>query len=131
MPEQVEWYRRHTSQFVGSPAWVAASGAKGLESLTVTLGGKNDPERAYTVRLHFAEPDGLEEGKRLFHVVLQSKRVLENLDVCKEAGGPGRGLVKEVKGVRVGEDLTVRLTPAGPVGRPPVLSGVEIVAEGW
>lgn len=130
-PKQVEWFRRHPSQVSGAPGWVAASGAKGLESLTVTLGGEDDPERAYTVRLHFAEPDGLEGGKRVFHVELQGKRVLENLDVCKEAGGPGRGLVKELKGVRVGADLTVRLTPTSPDHRQAVLSGIEIVAEGW
>jgi hypothetical protein len=127
-PEQVEWFRRHTSQVAGSPGWVAASGAKGLESLTVTLGGADDPERAYTVRLHFAEPEGLEAGKRLFHVELQGKRVLENLDVSKVAGGPGRGMVKEFKAVKVGQDLTVKLTPVGGV---PVLSGVEVVADGW
>jgi hypothetical protein len=94
----------------------------------VTLGGADDPERTYTVRLHFAEPDGLGEGRRLFHVDLQGKRVLENLDVSKEAGGPGRGLVKELKGVTVGKNLTVKLTPFGGL---PVLSGVEILAEGW
>lgn len=127
-PEQPVWYRRHTSQFDGSPEWVAASGAKGLESLTVTLGGADDPERTYTVRLHFAEPDGLKEGERSFHVDLQGKLVLENLDVSKEAGGPARGVIKEIKGVKVGQHLTVKLIPIGGL---PVLSGVEIVAEGW
>jgi hypothetical protein len=39
--------------------------------------------------------------------------------------------VKELKGVRVGRELTVRLTPADPVGPLPILSGVEVVAEGW
>ena len=67
----------------------------------------------------------------MFHVDLQGKRVLENLNVGKEAGGAARGLVKEFKGVKVGRDLTVRLTPADPVGPLPVLSGIEIVAEGW
>lgn len=130
-PEKVEWFRRHTSQVEGSPNWVAASGSAGLESLTVTLGGQDDPERAYTVRLHFLEPDGLGRGKRVFHVDLQGKRVLESLDVSTEAGGPGRGLVKELKGVKVGRDLTVRLTPTDPVGALPVLSGIEVAAEGW
>ena len=67
----------------------------------------------------------------MFHVDLQGKRVLDNLNVGKEAGGPNRALVKEFKGVKVGRDLTIRLTPADPVGPLQVLSGVEVVAEGW
>jgi outer membrane protein assembly factor BamB len=130
-PQQVEWFRRHPTQVEGSLNWVAASGAEGLESLTVTLGGGGDPERAYTVRLHFLEPGGLGPGKRVFHVAMQGRRVLENLDVSQEAGGPARGLVKEFKGVKVSRDLTLTLTPADPSGARPVLSGVEVVAEGW
>lgn len=67
----------------------------------------------------------------MFHVSLQGKRVLENLDVSKEADGRGRGLVKELKGVKVGRDLVVTLTPTDPVGALPALSGIEVVAEGW
>ncbi len=130
-PEKPEWFRRHSSQVEGALSWVAASGAKGLETLTVTLDDAAGPQRTYTVRLHFSEPDGLGKGKRVFHVDLQGKRVLENLDVSTEAGGPGRGLVKELKGVKVGRDLVVTLTPTDPVGALPVLSGVEVVAEGW
>ncbi len=130
-PGQVQWFRRHTSQFEGSPDWVVASGASGLETLTATLGGKDDAERVYTVRLYFAEPEELGAGKRVFHVALQGKRVLENLDVSKEAGGPGRGLVKEFKGIRVGQDLDLSLIPARRDGPPPILSGIEVVAEGW
>jgi hypothetical protein len=130
-PEKPLWFRRHTSQVEGPLNWVAASGAEGLETLTVTLADADAPDRAYTVRLHFAEPDGLGKGRRVFHVELQGKRVFDNLDVSKEAGGPNRALVKEFKAVKVGRSLTVRLTPADPVGPLPVLSGIEIVAEGW
>lgn len=130
-PEKPEWFRRHSSQVEGELNWVAASGAEGLETLTVTLGGANDPERTYTVRLHFCEPGGPGRVSRVFHVDLQGKRVLDNLSVSKEAGGPSRALVKEFKGVKVGRDLTIRLTPADPIGPLPILSGVEVVAEGW
>lgn len=130
-PEKPEWFRRHsTAVHAAGPGWVGASGAKGLESLTVTL-ADDGQERTYTVRLHFAEPDGLAAGKRLFHVTVKGKRVLESLDVSREAGGPGRGLVKEIKGIKVVNDLTVSLTPADPAGPPPVLCGVEVLAEGW
>src|SRR5262249_7869837 len=126
----VEWFRRHASQVGGPQSWVSASGGKGIASATVTLGGDADPERVYTVRLHFAEPDGLAAGQRLFHVGLQGQEVLHDLDIAREAGGPNRRLVKEIKGVRVKKDLTVTLTPASS-GKEPVLCGLEVLAEGW
>jgi outer membrane protein assembly factor BamB len=133
VPEQPEWFRRHSSA-IGGPGipWVAASGAKGLTSLTLTLVREPDPERVYTVRLHFAEPDHLGAGQRVFDVALQGDTVLKDFDVVREAGGAQRALVKEFKGVRVGKDLTVTLTPAAsaPV-RQAVLCGVEVRAEGW
>jgi len=130
-PEKPQWFRRHASQVEGTLNWVAASGAEGLETLTVTLGETVGPQRTYTVRLHFMEPGGPGNVQRVFHVDLQGERVLKNLNVSKEAGGSGRGLVKELKGVKVGRDLTVKLVPADPVGPLPVLSGIEVVAEGW
>jgi outer membrane protein assembly factor BamB len=126
----VEWFRRHASQVDGAQSWVSASGGKGIASATVTLGADADPERVYTVRLHFAEPDGLAAGRRVFHVALQGQEVLHDFDIAREAGGPNRRLVKEIKGVRVQKELTVTLTPAA-AGKEPVLCGVEVLAEGW
>ncbi len=128
-PAQPEFFRRHSSQVGGDgPAWVTASGAKGLHRLTVTLGGANDPERRCTVRLHFMEPGQKMEGERVFDVALQGQTVLRAFDVSREAGGPLRGVVREFRGVVVQKELTVTLTPADGAA-PPVLSGVEIVAE--
>jgi hypothetical protein len=91
-----------------------------------------DPERVYTVRLHFAEPDHLGAGQRVFDVALQGDTLLKDFDVVREAGGAQRALVKEFKGVRVGKDLTVTLTPAaGAPVKQAVLCGVEVRAEGW
>ena len=62
----------------------------------------------------------------------KGKVVLPALDVSREAGGPGRAVVREFKGVRVGRELTVTLTPDADAAVPvPVLSGVEVLAEGW
>jgi hypothetical protein len=81
------------------------------------------------VRLTFLEPDRLPEGQRIFDVAVQGETRLRKLDISKEAGGPGRGIVREIKSVRVGRDLTITLKPMA--GCEPVLSGVEVVAEGW
>ena len=89
------------------------------------------PPRAYTVRLHFAEVEERKPGQRLFHVVLQGREVLRNLDVVKEAGGPSRPLVKEFPGITVTEDLKVSLTPASAKSLPPILCGIEVQADGW
>jgi hypothetical protein len=133
VPEQPEWFRRHSSQMGGAgPAWVAASGAKGLTSLRIQLGTSAKQPRKYTVRLYFAEPDDLKAGDRTFDVELQGQRVLSTLDVVQEAGGRNRGLVKEFAGVEVGDALVIEFVPK-PAARiqASLLSGVEIQAEGW
>jgi outer membrane protein assembly factor BamB len=129
-PAKVEWFRRHSSQVAGPMSWVSASGVKGLHALSLTLDRKPSQERHYTVRLFFMEPDGLRPGQRLFHVALQGREVLRDLDVAREAGGPNRSLMKEFRRIRVTGDLRVRLTPSSLAARAePVLCGVEVVEE--
>jgi hypothetical protein len=101
---------------------VAASGAKGITSITIA-GLKTG---AYSVRVYFAEPDGGVPDARVFDVALQGRTVLEALDIAKEAGGRMRGLVKEFKGVHVDGSILVHLAPRKGVC---VLSGIEIIAE--
>jgi len=136
---------KHPSRIKGGGlGWVAASGMKGLTRLTVPLAlpvmtverPDGVPEvrprvlsdRAYTVRLHFCEPDPLGPGERVFGVSLQGREVLRSLDVAKEAGGPDRPVVKEFKGVRARENLVVGLHPAKGSAAP-LLCGLEIIAE--
>ncbi|MFM9964606.1 MAG: PQQ-binding-like beta-propeller repeat protein [Planctomycetaceae bacterium] len=132
-PEKPEWFRRHSSQITGPGlAWVAASGAKGITSLKIKLGTTNQQPRKYLVRLHFAEPDDLQPGDRIFAIHLQGKRTLASLDVAKEAGGRYRALVKEFAGIQVGDELVVELLPDNNSKHPTtLLSGLEIQAEGW
>ena len=85
------------------------------------------PERAFTVRLCFAEPDDLGPGQRVFSVKLQGAEVLKDLDVVKEAGGPRRGIVRQFRGVRVKDALQVEFTPSSE--KPPVICGVELIEE--
>src|SRR5262249_41112163 len=110
-PAKLDCFRRHASQITGELPWVGASGVRGLTSLTVPLVTDNKPRR-YTVRLHFAEPDDLAIGDRVFSVALQGRAVLPNLDVLKDAGGVRHVLVKEFKGVEVRKELKLTLQPA-------------------
>jgi outer membrane protein assembly factor BamB len=126
-PARPDSFRWHTSQVQGGPLpWVAGSGLRGLRELTVRLGPDGSALRRYTVRLIFLEPDGLGAGRRLFDVQLQGETQLRRLDVSQQASGPGRGVVREFRGVLVRRDLVITLVPV--VGEP-VLSGVEIIQD--
>ena len=151
-PADPERFRRHAARMAaGRLRWVAASGVKGVRSIAVCLSVKTREEElldrrkrkyivlhvepadqpvepiAYTVRLHFAEPDEkTKTGRRIFHVALQGKTVLEDFDVAAAAGGPLREVVRELKGIRAGDELKLTFTP---VTGEPVISGIEIVAE--
>jgi hypothetical protein len=133
VPEQPEWFRRHSSQISGPGySWVAASGAKGLSSLIVKLAEPGVAPRNYKVRLHFLEPDDLPPGERVFSVSVQGKKVLQSLDVVQEAGGKNHSLVKEFGGVAVTNDLVIEFDPDPRAKvRAAVLSGIEVQAEGW
>jgi hypothetical protein len=126
-PAEVEWFRSHSSLVAGDGFdWVAASGGQGIRSLVVKVG--NDKPRPYTVRLHFAEPESRQPGERRFSIALQGRTVLEGLDVVKEASGPNRGLIREFRGIEIGGELRIELTPASN-RQATLLSGVELIAE--
>jgi outer membrane protein assembly factor BamB len=132
-PREPEWFRRHSSQVAGPGlAWVAASGAKGLTSVSVKLADKNASPRKYTLRLHFMEPDVTQPGERIFSIRVQGRPAVAAFDVVKEAGGRNRSLVKELPGIEVADKLVIELLPAGDAQMPAsVLSGIEVQAEGW
>jgi outer membrane protein assembly factor BamB len=174
----LQYFRRHSSRVEGELPWVAASGVKGLSSLTIARGldpgtlyaleslgqafapapagpaffpaalgqiglspfpepdkkrsQKPHPERTYTLRLYFAEPDDLKPGERVFTVAVQGQEILKDFDIVKEAGGPNRSLVKEIKGVKMTRDLILTFTPSGNATvKVPLICGLEMIAEGW
>jgi outer membrane protein assembly factor BamB len=114
--------------------WVYASGAKGVTKLSIPLLSKGSPPQRYTVRLHFAEPDNAKAGKRIFDVSLQGKKCLEKFDIASQAGGKNRVVVKEFRGISVEKSLTLEFKPAdltkdNTSKYPPVISGIEMIAE--
>jgi outer membrane protein assembly factor BamB len=130
VPANPQWFRRHSSQVSGGLNWVAASGARGLRQLSITLSEKSGPPRSYRVRLYFVEPDGLAAGRRRFDIALQGHTVLRGLDIRAESGRVNRTLVKEFPSIRVRRDLTVTLTPDSTCPTPEtILCGVEILAD--
>ncbi len=126
-----QWFRHHSSKIRGEGhSWVAASGGKGILSVTMTLSPDSKQPRPYTVRLHFIEPDDVKPGDRVFSIALQGQPVLKDFDVAKSAGGRYRAIVKEFKRVGVKSKLEVALTPSGGFNKTmPVLCGIEVIAE--
>jgi outer membrane protein assembly factor BamB len=94
-----------------------------------TLIRPTHPPAAYTIRLHFAEPEDLKPGQRVFGVALQGRSVLEKFDIVSVAGGAQRGVVKEFKGVVIQKDLKITLTRTPGTLAGPLLCGVELIAE--
>ncbi|MBL8799492.1 MAG: PQQ-binding-like beta-propeller repeat protein [Planctomycetia bacterium] len=116
----------------GPALWPTALAQTGLSALPPPKVEKTPVERLYTVRLHFAEPDGLKAGQRPFSIAIQGQTVLADFDIAREAGGPGRCVVKEFKGVKIAKELTLTFTPSpGAEVKVPLICGLELLAEGW
>ena len=75
--------------------WIYSSGFTDEISLKV-LGVK---PKAYRVLLHFMEPEQVQQGDRVFDMLINGKTVLSQVDIFAETGSPNKALVKEVKGV--------------------------------
>jgi hypothetical protein len=128
-PKTPELFRRHSSAVTGPYNWVTSNGMKNVSEISITLGTMPAPQY-YTVKLYFAEPDKIAAGQRVFHVDLGKQRVLSDFDVAKEAGGAGKSLIKEFKGVQAQGNLVVRLTPTKDAEiRQTILCGVELILE--
>ncbi|MFC0616987.1 malectin domain-containing carbohydrate-binding protein, partial [Deinococcus budaensis] len=86
----------------------------------------------YQVKLHFAELNWNEPGRRLFDVLAEGSTRVSKLDIFSESGGRYAALVKTLDGVQVNDGkltltLDAGLTASG-LGRDfPALSGIEVV----
>ena len=128
--KKIEYFRRHSSSIEsGVLRWVESSGVKGIESLGITLGPKGSAERTYTVRLHFAEPEKIAVGDRVFDVTIQGVKALIDFDIVREAGGPFRGVVCEFNGHKVADELVLKFSAAPSAKKKPLLCGIELVIE--
>ncbi len=130
-PSEFETYRGHSSGIRGNEySWVAASGLKNPNRIEITLTKEQSSPRTYSVRLYFAEPDDVVPGARVFDVGIQGKTVLEDFDIVRFAGANNTLVVREFAGISADRTLTVTFGDS-PGGLPPVVSGIEIIAQGW
>jgi outer membrane protein assembly factor BamB len=82
---------------------------------------------AHTVRLVFAEPDAdATAGQRVMRVSIQGEVVEPEFDIVQAAGAPRRTIVREYRGVMIGESLEIQLEP---IAGETLLSGIEVQRE--
>jgi len=82
------------------------SGAEGIESISVNLGG--DETKEYTVCLYFCDPNkDAMPNERVFSVSLQGKEVLTDFDIVAEAGNPFRPIVKKFSNIAIEDRLEI------------------------
>ena len=124
LPEDVNYRYHHSLRVKGGRGWpwVAASCAEGLASVRI----KGLATGQYTVRLTFIEPDQLNEGSRLFDILLQGRKVLGKYDIAKSAGGSMRAVVETIEDVAVEDFIHLRFRS---IKGKPVLSGLELIRE--
>ena len=130
-PDQLARFRHHASASASTELnWVGASGVEGLQQLTLKLADDGvDTEVLYTVRLVFAEPSTVAPKGRVFDVALQGKTVLPAFDIRTSAGAARTAITRTFRGVNVGAALRVDLTASVGSKHPPILCGIECVAE--
>ena len=102
--------------------WVNASAVEGLNEFTIK-GLRPGP---YIVRLYFNEPDVAVPGGRLQTIELQGNIVKENFDIAAESGGSMHATNLEFKGVKIQDELTLRLSSSR---GETILSGLELIRE--
>ena len=124
LPEDVNYRYYHSLRVKGGRGWpwVAASCAEGLASVRI----KGLATGQYTVRLTFIEPDQLDEGERLFDILLQGRNVLGKYDIAKSAGGSMRAVVETIEDVAVEDFIHLRFRS---IKGKPILSGLELIRE--
>lgn len=90
------------------------------------------PARKYTVRLHFAEVDEVEPGRRVFDIKLQGKIVRRGFDIIGETGARHKALVKQFEDIEASDRVTVEFVPrveALSKETVPLLSGLEVIEQ--
>jgi len=115
--------------------WITASGALGVSEINLRLADEVEedetpPERSYCVSLYFAEPEDLKPGDRRFDVEIQGQTILKGFDIAREAGGSGKTVVRTFPGIRVADQLKIRLIPAQDTRiAEPLVCGLEVATE--
>ena len=97
-----------------------------MSSIKLKVGKPEDGASFYAVNLHFADPEVLHPGERVFDIFLQSDIAAKSLDLAKESPGRLNPMVKCFQRVKVTDSILIELKP---VKGETVISGIEIIEE--
>ena len=107
--------------------WISSSAIGGIRSLEITLSKDNAAvERSYKVTLYFSELENKKQGERVFDVIIQNTKVLDNFDIIAEAGKVDKEIIKTFSGISAGKTLTIEMYPEK--GNT-ILSGIELTED--
>ena len=109
------------------PRWVAASGVKDVTKISLTLASAATASRKYTVKLHLVERETVKPGDRIFDIKLPGAEARKAVDIIKTTGAKSRPLTCQFDGVEVTDTLEITFHPRQ--GKPPVVCGIEVIAE--
>ena len=130
--DAVRWFSRHSLEIPetgDSHRWVVASGGEGVTRITLSdLFTIADGAVGYTVRLHFAEKDGVEPGARVFDILIDGQEVADSFDIAEAAGDAKRGVVKSFD-VTTNGSMTIELRKTNGATLEPMISGIEIAVS--
>ena len=115
-------------------SYLFTSGCIGLSRCEVPLIDDVWGEKpgVYTVELGFNAPSGDRAGQRRFDVKLQGDIVLDGFDIIREADGSDKAVIKEFKGVKVNNVLTVELSSESinpTIKEAPIINFIKVVRE--
>ncbi len=108
--------------------WVFSSGYTGATQFGIPVIGREDTPGVYDVRLHFAELEDLDSGKRQFDIIIQEQTHARDFDIRRAAGGTFAAVVKEISDVHIFDWLELTLKPKDN-NTLPVLSGIELIRK--
>ena len=133
-----QWFTGHSLEIKeenNGYRWVSASGLEGISSIRLEglFNDNSNPSdgSTYTVRLHFAEPNEIAKGERVFDVLLQGDKILQGLDIIDKAGGFQRVFVAEIEGISPNEkgELLLEFLPSAGSKHKALLSGLDVRLE--
>lgn len=97
-----------------------------IEANPVNDEEESRPKVLHTVRLHFAEPESIAAGERVFDVQLNGQLVDDSVDIIKAIGREHMTLVREYRDVGIADALTITFSASH--GKP-LINGVEIIRQ--
>lgn len=107
--------------------WISASAIGGIRSMSIKLSNEeNVPEKLYTIKLYFSEPENKKPGERVFDISIQNSKVIDKFDVVNEAGRKDKEVIKSFPGIKAGKNLKIDLIP---IKGNTILSGIELIQE--